>query len=92
MTKNDYWHNTINFMGRKRNVVDVRPLDSYGREMDEQPRTCAICGLHNGNHAMQKHRLATLSGKERSQANHPAGKRRPSNPEPKDDGNDGSGS
>lgn len=91
MTKYDYWHHTIKFMGRMRNVVDVRPLDNYGREMDE-PAKCSVCGMHNGNHALQKHRLASLTGKDRSMANHPAGKRRPSNPEPKDDGNDGSGS
>lgn len=72
----DFGHSLMMFGGRLRNVVDIRPLDDYGREMDE-PKQCGICGGLNGNHDMRKHREFTSNALDRSISRHPAGKRKP---------------
>lgn len=78
----DLKHSTIQFRGTVRHVVDIRPLEDYGREMDK-PTKCPVCSLPDGNHDLRKHRLALDAALDKSISNHPAGKRR----KPKDDDN-----
>lgn len=59
--------------GRRKGIVNIRPLDSYG-EPDAGEQPCETCGLTDGSHDFRKHRTATDKTIEGSVARHPAGR------------------